>query len=85
LFISAGGIYKSAAKGDIIMLSMPGWGELLVIFLLILLFFGAKRIPDIATGLGRGIRDFKKALKDTQDEITKDNSTTEKLEDKKDD
>lgn len=67
------------------MLSMPGWGELLVVFLLILLFFGAKRIPDIATGLGRGIRDFKKALKDTQDEITKDNSTTEKLEDKKDD
>ncbi|MFH1699909.1 MAG: twin-arginine translocase TatA/TatE family subunit [Candidatus Zixiibacteriota bacterium] len=67
------------------MLSMPGWGELLVVFLLILLFFGAKRIPDIATGLGRGIRDFKKALKDTKDEITKDNSTTEKLEDKKDD
>ncbi|MEE9442427.1 MAG: twin-arginine translocase TatA/TatE family subunit [candidate division Zixibacteria bacterium] len=67
------------------MLSMPGWGELLVVFLLILLLFGAKRIPDIATGLGRGIRDFKKALKDTQDEITKDNSKTEKLEDKKDD
>jgi sec-independent protein translocase protein TatA len=64
---------------------MPGWGELLVIFLVVLLLFGAKRIPDIATGLGRGIRDFKKAIKDTQDEITKDSSATEKLEDKKDD
>ena len=67
------------------MLSMPGWGELLVIFLVVLLLFGAKRIPDIASGLGRGIRDFKKALKDTQEEITKEGSTTEKLEDKKDD
>lgn len=67
------------------MLSMPGWGELLVIFLVVLLLFGAKRIPDIASGLGRGIRDFKKALKDTQEEITKESSTTEKLEDKKDD
>ncbi len=67
------------------MMSMPGWSELLLIFLAVLLLFGAKRIPDIATGLGRGIRDFKKAIKDTKDEITSENSTTEKLEDKKDD
>ncbi len=67
------------------MMSMPGWGELLLIFLAILLLFGAKRIPDIATGLGRGIRDFKKAIKETKDEITSDDSATEKLEDKKDD
>ncbi|MCK5127071.1 MAG: twin-arginine translocase TatA/TatE family subunit [candidate division Zixibacteria bacterium] len=66
-------------------MSMPGWGELLLIFLAILLLFGAKRIPDIATGLGRGIRDFKKAIKETKDEITSDDSATEKLEDKKDD
>ena len=42
-----------------------GVQELLVIFLIVLLLFGAKRIPDIAQGLGRGIRDFKKAMKDT--------------------
>lgn len=48
-----------------------GMQELLVIFLIILLLFGAKRIPDIAQGLGRGIRDFKKAMKDTSDEVTK--------------
>lgn len=68
------------------MFSGIGMQELLLIFLLVLLLFGAKRIPDIATGLGRGIRDFKKALKDTQDEINKETSDkskkNEKLEDK---
>ncbi|MEZ5358326.1 MAG: twin-arginine translocase TatA/TatE family subunit [Candidatus Zixiibacteriota bacterium] len=67
------------------MMSMPGWTELLVIFILVLLLFGAKRIPDIATGLGRGIRDFKKAIQDTKDEITSEGSKKEKTDDKKDD
>jgi sec-independent protein translocase protein TatA len=53
------------------MLGGLGVQELLVIFLIVLLLFGAKRIPDIAQGLGRGIRDFKKAMKDTADEVTK--------------
>jgi sec-independent protein translocase protein TatA len=70
------------------MFSGIGMQELLLIFLLVLLLFGAKRIPDIAHGLGRGIRDFKKALKDTQDEINKETSQNDKpgkLEDKKHD
>jgi sec-independent protein translocase protein TatA len=52
---------------------MPNLGvqELLVIFLIVLILFGAKKIPDIAQGLGRGIRDFKRAMKDTTDEISK--------------
>lgn len=67
------------------MFSGIGMQELLLIFLVVLLLFGAKRIPDIATGLGRGIRDFKKAVKDTHDEITKDTGKTDKLEDKSND
>ncbi len=62
-----------------------GAQELLLIFLVILLFFGAKRIPDIASGLGRGIRDFKKALKDTEDEISDKKPPTDKPEEKKHD
>lgn len=46
-----------------------GLPELLIIFLFILIFFGAKKIPDIAQGLGKGIREFRKATKDVQDEI----------------
>ncbi len=38
-----------------------GTGEIILILLLILLFFGAKRIPDLARGLGKGIREFKDA------------------------
>lgn len=53
-----------------------GFQELIIIFLIVLLLFGAKKIPDIAAGLGRGIRDFKRAMKDTGDEIQK-SATTE--------
>jgi sec-independent protein translocase protein TatA len=65
------------------MFSGIGMQELLIIFLVVLLLFGAKRIPDIASGLGRGIRDFKKALKDTKDEISVDSSASENKDDKK--
>ncbi len=43
--------------------------EILVIFLVILLLFGAKRIPEIAKGLGKGIREFKQATREISDEI----------------
>lgn len=50
------------------MFGMGPW-ELALIFLVILLLFGAKRLPDIAQALGKGIKDFKRAVKDTKDEI----------------
>ena len=44
--------------------------ELVIIFLVILLVFGAKRIPEIAQGLGKGIREFKDATQDIKREMT---------------
>jgi sec-independent protein translocase protein TatA len=43
---------------------MPNIGttELIIILLIVLVFFGAKKIPDLAAGLGKGIREFKDAL-----------------------
>jgi sec-independent protein translocase protein TatA len=41
-----------------------GVPELIVIFLIIVLLFGAKRIPELARGLGKGIREFKDATKE---------------------
>jgi sec-independent protein translocase protein TatA len=64
--------------GGINMMWMPGPTELLLIFLAVLLLFGAKRIPEIAQGLGRGIRDFKKSMKETQDEISSLDDTSDK-------
>ncbi len=48
-----------------------GAQELLLILLVILLLFGAKRIPEIARGLGKGMSEFKKAMNETQSELTK--------------
>ena len=46
-----------------------GMPELIVIFLVILILFGGKNIPEIAKGLGKSLRLFKKELKETGDEI----------------
>lgn len=42
---------------------MPGFQELLIIFLIILVIFGASKLPQLGRGLGEGIRNFKKGLK----------------------
>lgn len=47
---------------------LGGW-EILLIMLVILIFFGAKRIPDLARGLGKGIREFKDATTEIKDNI----------------
>ncbi|HWP36388.1 MAG TPA: twin-arginine translocase TatA/TatE family subunit [Gemmatimonadales bacterium] len=46
-----------------------GMSELLVILLLVLLVFGAKRLPEIGASMGKGIREFKRSLKDVQNSI----------------
>lgn len=45
-------------------MSMPGPFELALIFLVVLLLFGAKRLPEIGRSLGSGLQEFKKALKE---------------------
>jgi sec-independent protein translocase protein TatA len=52
-----------------------GTGEVIIILLIILVFFGAKKIPELAQGLGKGIREFRKAAKDIQDDITIDDKS----------
>lgn len=46
-----------------------GAGEIILILLVILLLFGAKKIPELAQGLGKGMKEFKKSLKDVEEEI----------------
>ncbi|HDR05010.1 MAG TPA: twin-arginine translocase TatA/TatE family subunit [Candidatus Marinimicrobia bacterium] len=46
-----------------------GLPELLIIFFVILLLFGAKRLPELAAGLGKGLREFKKAASDVKEEL----------------
>ena len=52
--------------------------HLLVVLLIIILLFGAKKIPELAKGLGSGIKDFKKAIK--EDEEASNTATVNKVE-----
>lgn len=54
---------------SILAFGMPGGWELVVIVLVVVLLFGAKKIPELAKGLGKGIREFKDASKEIKDEI----------------
>lgn len=47
---------------------LGGW-EIILILAVVLILFGAKRIPDLAKGLGQGIREFKKASREVTEEI----------------
>ena len=48
-----------------------GTGEILIILFIILLLFGAKKLPELAKGLGKGVNEFKKASKQIKDEVDK--------------
>ena len=58
-----------------------GGQELFLILLIVLIFFGAKKLPELARGLGQGIREFRKAAKDVQEEVDKE---VKKLDEKND-
>ncbi|RXJ95427.1 twin-arginine translocase TatA/TatE family subunit [Arcobacter sp. AHV-9/2010] len=58
-------------------MGMPSGMQLLVIVLIILILFGGKKIPELAKGLGSGIKNFKKAIKDEDEE----SATASKIED----
>jgi len=59
-----------------------GVPELLVILVIVVVIFGAKRLPELGEGLGKAIRGFKKGISDTPDEITKDAGKKENKDNK---
>ena len=52
-----------------VMFAFLGWPEIVAILAVVLLLFGAKKLPELARGLGGGIKEFKKASRDIQEEI----------------
>lgn len=52
-----------------------GMPELLIILVIILVIFGAGKLPEIGSALGKGIRGFKKSVSDTENEINKAGET----------
>lgn len=60
-------------------MGMPGPTELIILLVIILLLFGAKRIPELAKGLGSGMREFKKSSTGDYDEVDEENKKEQKL------
>ena len=65
-----------AQKGDIVMFGLGHW-ELLIILIVVMIIFGAGKLPQIGAGLGQSIRNFKKGVAEAPAEINKE---TEKIE-----
>jgi len=57
---------------------IPGGFELILIFAVVLLLFGGKKIPELAKGLGQGIKNFKNSVKDDEEVATKEEVETPK-------
>jgi len=64
------------------MFSNIGLPEILIIMFVLVLLFGAKKIPELAQGIGKGMKEFKKAMKDEEGEkkISDKNQSSEKKE-----
>jgi len=63
-------------------MGMPGGWELFAIILVIVLLFGGKKIPELAKGLGKGIKDFKKAVNEEDEPKEVAKKETKELEEK---
>lgn len=66
----------------VLLLEMPGPGELILILLVVLLLFGGKKIPELMRGLGRGIREFNDAKNNVTREIKEGMNEEKKTEEK---
>tara|TARA_B100000579_G_C22549654_1_gene719171 strand:- start:125 stop:385 length:261 start_codon:yes stop_codon:yes gene_type:complete len=69
---------KKMIDQEILLAAMPGGWEMVVIALVILLMFGAKKLPELARGLGQGIREFKGAVDGVKDELKDAEESIEK-------
>ncbi len=61
-------------------MGMPSGTELLIIFGIIVLLFGAKKIPDLAKGIGKGIKNFKSEMKEDDTPATATTDAPKKVE-----
>src|ERR1700730_5821149 len=60
----------SAPETEAAMFGNLGFGELMVIMVIVLVLFGAKRVPEISASFGKGIREFKRNLNDVERTVT---------------
>ena len=57
------------------MFGQIGWQEVLVVLFILLLLFGAKRLPELGQSLGKGIREFKRGVREIQEDVEEERKT----------
>ena len=57
-----------------------GWQEITLVLVIVLLLFGAKKIPEVMRSLGKGLKEFKHGMKEIQHEIEKDDEEEKEKE-----
>ena len=62
---------------------MIGWTEIIPIILVILLLFGAKRIPELMKSMGKGVKNFKEGMKEVEKEINTPDEPSKETKDSK--
>lgn len=70
------GAYPESMNATLAFLGPIGTPEMIMIFVVILLLFGAKKLPELARGIGKSMGEFKKAREDFEHEITRAESET---------
>lgn len=74
--------FFSGYSARFLLIGPLGWSELLIILFLVLIFFGPRRLPEVAEAIGKSIRRFKKASKDIKKELDSGSSEITEGEDK---
>ncbi len=64
---------------------LPSWQEMVPVLIILIIIFGARKLPEIGAGLGKGIKEFKKSMKEADEEEKKPIETEAKEETKKED
>lgn len=64
--------------GTLLFLNNIGAGEVLIIAVVILLFFGGKKIPELMNGIGKGVKSFKDGVKGIENDIKESDQETNK-------
>ena len=62
------------------LLGVLGTNEIIIILVIVLLLFGGRKIPELMRGLGKGVREFKDAVKDVKKEVDESGKETSKIE-----
>lgn len=70
-------------KAVLLILGGVGFQEILLIGIFVLVFFGAKKIPEFMKGLGKGVREFKDAMSDVKKEVEDAGKQSGRLDDGK--